>query len=98
MQSCESTERLCEEKLSRSEASALHSFQETEFLSAVLFMNLFECFQESRAYERWWYWSLLYSVQKHCKSVDKETNFENLWENYMILAEIIWKDVDENNY
>ena len=78
MQLCESTERLCKEKLNRSEASALHSFWETEFLSATLFASLFECFQESRTYERWWYQSLLYSVQKHCESVDEETNFKSL--------------------
>ena len=98
MQLCESVEKLCEEKLSRFEMSTLCDFWEIRFLSAALFMSLFECFQESRAYERWWYQSLLYSVQRHCESVDEETDFESLWENHMILAEIIWKDADKNNY
>ena len=97
MQSCESTKRLCEEELSRSEASTLCSFWETRFLSAALFTSFFECFQELKTYERWWYQSLLYSVQKHCESVDEETDFECLWENHMILAEIAWKDADKNN-
>ena len=97
-QSCESAEKLCEEELNRSEMSALCSFWEMRFLSAALFVSLFECFQESRAYRRWWYQSLLYSVQRHCESVDEETDFESLWENHMILAEIAQKDADTNNY
>ena len=96
-QLCENTERFCEEKLIKSEALTLHSFWETEFLSTALFMSFFEHFQESRAYREWWYQSLLYSVQRHCESVDRETDFESLWENCMIFAEIVWEDADKNN-
>jgi len=69
-----------------------------KFLLAILFMSFFECFQESKVYEKWWYLSLLYLVQKYYRLIDEETDFKNLWENCVILTKIIWKDADENNY